>query len=506
MIYIYKSNHPPFFQLAKVIAGEVNCNCLITDSFQKKGTWIVFPDIIFNKEICSEICKNSYILVQTENLKATQFYNIPEYHELIRNAQEVWDYTSNFKLGFSQVYQIEYEDSKPIDILFYGCMNERREKILSKISNITILDSKDQNSWYPKIWNKIRNSKIVLSVHYYEPSNNDFHRVASLLANKTFVIAEKSSLDEEYNKNEGFLTFKYDEIPDACQYYLNNTKERIKWQEKGYNYILKNPIKIPKSFYMNKSFKKYKVCEIVFSCNRIEYLKKTLENEKLINFDGLEVHKILIDDYPINRNDEEIKLLARTYGFNEIILHDENLGISKTWQEFFDLIKHRNFDYILHHEDDVELTEEVKISNLIDILESNPSLYQIQLKRNNWYPHETDTDFKKDSDVIINNYRLEKNDTYFWMLFSLYPAWISREPILKETGNNPAEGVLSHYLKTKYNLTGGILKKLNGDILVNHFGEYTKGKRVCKGEPGWEGFKDFIPEKKYCSRTGKAIE
>ena len=92
------------------------------------------------------------------------------------------------------------------------------------------------------------------------------------------------------------------------------------------------------------------------------------------------------------------------------------------------------------------------------------------------------------------------------MLFSLYPAWISAEPIFKKTGNNPAEGVLAHYLKTKYNLTGGILKKLNGDILVNHFGEYTKGKRVCKGEPGWEGFKDFIPEKKYCSKTGKVIE
>jgi FkbM family methyltransferase len=257
---------------------------------------------------------------------------------------------------------------------------------------------------------------------------------------------------------------------------------------------------------VNEFVKPKKICQVVFSSNRKEYLERTFRNKNLINYENLQVHKIFIDDYPFNRNDEEIVRIAKQNGFNEIILHDENLGISKTWQEFFDLIKHRNFDYILHHEDDVELTEEVKISNLIDILESDPSLYQIQLKRNNWYSHETDTDFKKDSDVIINNYRLEKNDTYFWMLFSLYPAWISREPILKETGNNPAEGVLSYYLKTKYNLTGGILKKLNGDILVNHFGEYTKGKRVCKGEPGWEGFKDFIPEKKYCSKTGKLIE
>jgi hypothetical protein len=506
MIYIYKSWYAPFYQTAKVILDELKDEAVITDDFSKKGTWIIFPNVIFEKNACSEICKNPYILVQTENLKATKFYDLSEYNELIKNAQEVWDYTSNFKFGFSKIYQIEYEESKPIDILFYGAMNERREKLLSQIGNVTILDSKNENSWYPKIWNSIRNSKIILSVHYYEPSNNDFHRVASLLTNKTFVIAEKSSLDNDYNSNEGFLTFEYEKIPEACRYYLENPKKRIEWQSKGYDYISKRPIKIPNTFYMNLASKKTRVCEVVFSSNRLEFLQKTFEKEKLINFQNLEVHKIFIDDYPLERNDEKIKKLALNNGFNEVILHEENLGISKTWQEFFDLIKHRNFDYILHHEDDVELTEEIKVTDLINILESDKSLYQIQLKRNNWYPHEMETDFKKNSDVIINNYRLEKNDTYFWMLFSLYPAWISREPILKETGNNPAEGVLAHYLRTKYNLTGGILKKLNGDILVNHFGEYFKGKRTCENEPGWENWKNFDPTKKYCSRTGKLIE
>ena len=39
----------------------------------------------------------------------------------------------------------------------------------------------------------------------------------------------------------------------------------------------------------------------------------------------------------------------------------------------------------------------------------------------------------------------------------------------------------------------------NDDNIVNHIGEYTQGKKVLKGEPGWDWLKEYDPDKKYYS-------
>jgi hypothetical protein len=128
------------------------------------------------------------------------------------------------------------------------------------------------------------------------------------------------------------------------------------------------------------------------------------------------------------------------------------------------------------------------------------------LKRNNWYTHETENIGAKEDDVIFKNYRYEKATPYFWMLMSLYPAWIAREPILEETGFNPSESVIANYLQNKYNIGAGLLKTHDGGMMVNHIGDYFHGKRVAENEPGWEGFKYIDPNVKYCSRTGGVVE
>jgi hypothetical protein len=144
----------------------------------------------------------------------------------------------------------------------------------------------------------------------------------------------------------------------------------------------------------------------------------------------------------------------------------------------------------------------LKILDLIEILEQDKTLSQVQLKRNNWYEHETEEIGPKEDDVIFKNYRYEKATPYFWMLMSVYPAWIAKEPILEETGHNPSESVIANYLQQKYNIGAGLLKTSEGGMMVNHIGEYFHGKRVSENEPGWDGFKSIDPNTKYCSRTG----
>jgi hypothetical protein len=247
-----------------------------------------------------------------------------------------------------------------------------------------------------------------------------------------------------------------------------------------------------------------KICHVVFSSNRLEYLEKTLSSNKSLNYGNLNVDTVLIDDYPFNRNDDLIKETCKKYKINTVILNKENLGITKNWQNFFDYVNDFNYDYILHQEDDVELLEKIDLNLLIQILESNKKLRQVQLKRNNWYKSETEEIGPKKEDIIFNEFRYEIESKYFWMMFSLYPSWICREPILQEMKMYPSEFCISEYLNKKYNLNTALLKNKNGKNIINHFGEFSQGKRVSSElDAGWNRFKNFNPEKKYSSKTGE---
>jgi len=249
----------------------------------------------------------------------------------------------------------------------------------------------------------------------------------------------------------------------------------------------------------------YKICQVIISTNRLQYLPRTLASQSNINFEGCEVDRIFIDDYPNGRNNVLIKTLASVYGFNEVHLHPENLGITRTWQHFYDIIRDRNYDYIWQQEDDAEIVHPIKIVDIINILKSDPSLSQLQMKRNNWYDYETEDITCKDTDIVVPKYRYEKDSRWFWMMAALYPGWIAKEPILETTGNNPSEWVVANYLQERYNIGTGLLKTSEGGIIVNHIGEINRGIKVAPGEPSWEGFKGFDPNKDYNSRTGEEI-
>ena len=80
-----------------------------------------------------------------------------------------------------------------------------------------------------------------------------------------------------------------------------------------------------------------KICRVVFSTNRLEFLKPTLEShDKMIDFGSNQVHSILIDDYPNGRDNQVMLDLAKKHNFNQLVLHSENKGITLTWSELWD--------------------------------------------------------------------------------------------------------------------------------------------------------------------------
>ena len=109
-----------------------------------------------------------------------------------------------------------------------------------------------------------------------------------------------------------------------------------------------------------------KLLHVVFSTNRVEFLKKTFEANKKLDFSGLDVDHLFIDDYPLGRDNDSLAEFVVQNGYNEIIFHQENQGITKTWQELFNLVREKNYDYIFHHEDDVEVMYPLKILDLVE--------------------------------------------------------------------------------------------------------------------------------------------
>jgi len=254
-----------------------------------------------------------------------------------------------------------------------------------------------------------------------------------------------------------------------------------------------------------------RVCRVIFSTNRIEYLIPTLKSQKNLNWEGCEVDSIFIDDYPKGRDDLFITELVRKFGYNEIILHKENRGLSVTWTEFWNLIRDRNYDYIWHQEDDVEILYPIKMMDVISLLQQDTHLCQVVLKRQKWYFNESETG-PLDSDWFFNEYRYERRSVIFSPMASLYSGRILHFPYSKWYAEhypehnyhriNFNEGMIGKALWEEYKLVSGHLKTSTGQNLVNHIGEYFVGQRVLPDEPHYEQFAKYDPTKKYDSKSG----
>ena len=146
---------------------------------------------------------------------------------------EVWDYSSpnienfkrlgiggikHFKIGFQkELTRLSHSQKKDVDILFYGCINERRRHILDQLENSGLklktlfgVYGKERDEW-------IERSKLVLNHHFYETEIFEIVRVFYLMTNSIAVVGEvnpSTSIDPMYC--EGIQTAKYDGLVNMC--------------------------------------------------------------------------------------------------------------------------------------------------------------------------------------------------------------------------------------------------------------------------------------------------
>jgi len=242
-MYLIHKQGGYFYSISKMVEEALGEPCVHTSSTNDKGIWVLFFTSFlsgFYKTINSP-----YIVIQTEPSERT-FNRYPEYKLLCDNAVKVLDFSKNLEIRYSNSYRLDCEDSKEIDVLFYGVLSHRRKILLDKINvkNKVIFHTSPPLAG-KDLWKQINNSKIVLSISCYDDRYEpDWVRIAPLLSNRTFVIAEEVK-DHTFNNLSEYINItNYNNIPTLVNYYIENPIERILWSDKGFDYIRQHKTKI----------------------------------------------------------------------------------------------------------------------------------------------------------------------------------------------------------------------------------------------------------------------
>lgn len=160
----------------------------------------------FFKNLIEKLKNKTFIIYQLEQLNKIKLDP-----QLVSISKGVLDYTEINRKIYKD-FQILYppfssyhlsindntEKKKEIDILFYGCLNPRRNTILNYVRqqfpnlNIKIITNKRGEELYTLI----KKSKIILNISFYKPSIFEICRINEIIPFGTFIISELNLIDK----------------------------------------------------------------------------------------------------------------------------------------------------------------------------------------------------------------------------------------------------------------------------------------------------------------------
>lgn len=122
------------------------------------------------------------------------------------------------------------------DVLFYGCLNERRQKIVNALKSRGVNVETKFGCYGDDLLAAMNKAKIILNVHFYDSKIFEVVRVGYALANKKAVVSETSADDSDYSHlRDGIKTVEYESVVDACVKLLKNESERKEIANKGFH-------------------------------------------------------------------------------------------------------------------------------------------------------------------------------------------------------------------------------------------------------------------------------
>ncbi|HTA26011.1 MAG TPA: hypothetical protein VK763_20940 [Terriglobales bacterium] len=178
------------------------------------------------------------------------------YYE-IATRRQVWDYDlrniaywKQFNGAYAPVHvpigyvpelsRIAPLPCQDIDVLFYGSLNDRRNRILNALKNAGVKVHSAFGVYGKDRDDLIARARIVLNIHFYESKVFEIVRVSYLLANSKAVVTECSE-DAEIEKglSDAVLSLPYDRLVDGCCSLLQNEAERQALEARGFQWFSK---------------------------------------------------------------------------------------------------------------------------------------------------------------------------------------------------------------------------------------------------------------------------
>jgi SAM-dependent methyltransferase len=158
-------------------------------------------------------------------------------------TREVWDYSAENvrRLTLLRARQVRHVPlgyvpelaripvaGEGIDVLFYGSVNARRQRILEALKARGLKVVALFGKYGEERDRAIAHAKVVLNVHFYEAKVFEIVRAAYLFTNAKAVVAEcgtDTSVDPELR--EAMYGVPYDALVDACVDLVNDQAKRL---------------------------------------------------------------------------------------------------------------------------------------------------------------------------------------------------------------------------------------------------------------------------------------
>lgn len=179
---------------------------------------------IFNAE---QLGNAESAVVNADYLKALSAWSVLDYHE--SNAEflrerfgpSVRVTTVPLIPGPAVDYTVDRSkpdhDETPVDVLFYGTVNERREGVLAEIRKCGLTVEVVSGSYGEELAPALLRCKLVLHVHYYPSALFPMLRMLQPLARGVPIVCERSVFSRWNDWSESGMVFAdYESLAQAC--------------------------------------------------------------------------------------------------------------------------------------------------------------------------------------------------------------------------------------------------------------------------------------------------
>lgn len=191
------------------------------------------------------------VIYNTEQMQSGSSFDSAGYRDLLKRFP-VWDYSARnlerlrafiasdrlhyVPVGYvPELTRIEPSERDDIDVLFYGSLNARRNKVLADLEAAGLRVHHAFGVYGVERDRLISRAKVVLNVHFYPTNIFEIIRVSYLLANRKAVVSEFSPDTEIISElKDAVALAAYEDLVETCRLLVSDSSKREALARRGF--------------------------------------------------------------------------------------------------------------------------------------------------------------------------------------------------------------------------------------------------------------------------------